>query len=110
MDSRPSQTSTSDRPAQLYTFQSADGIASLRTCLCISACRCFPRGSVVKNPPGNVKHAGLIPGWEDAPGKGDSNLLQYSCLGNPMDRGAPVHGVAKSQTQLSDLRSTTGPS
>ena len=44
-------------------------------------------------------------GWEDpSPGEGNGNVLQYSCLGNPMDRGAwqaTVHGVAKSWTRLS---------
>ena len=48
---------------------------------------------------------GLIPGWERSPGEGNGNPLQYSCLGNPMDRGAwwaIVHGVVKSRTQLSD--------
>ena len=41
--------------------------------------------------------------WEDSPGEGNGNLLQYSCLENPMDRGAwqaTVHGVAHSWTQL----------
>ena len=42
----------------------------------------------------------LTPDPERAPGEGIGNPLQYSCLGNPMDRG--VHGVAKSQTQLSN--------
>ena len=40
-------------------------------------------------------------GWEDSPGEGNGNPLQYSCQENPMDRGAwwaTVHGVAKSQT------------
>ena len=44
-------------------------------------------------------------GWEDAPGEGNGNPLQYSCLENPMDGGAwraTVHGVKKSRTQLSD--------
>ena len=44
-------------------------------------------------------------GQEDSSGEGNGNLLQYSCLENPMDRGAwqaPGHGVAKSQTWLSD--------
>ena len=44
-------------------------------------------------------------GWEDSPGGGNGNPLQYSCLENPMDRGpwwATVHGVTVSQTQLSD--------
>ena len=42
-------------------------------------------------------------------GEGNGNTLQYSCLGNPMDRGASwaaVHGIAKSQTQLSDFTFT----
>ena len=46
--------------------------------------------------------------WEDNPGEGNGNPLQYSCLENPLDRGAwwaTVHGFAKSQTQLSDFTS-----
>ena len=53
---------------------------------------------LVKNPLANAEDPGLIPGSGRAPGEGNSNLLQYSCLGNPMDRGAwwaIVHGVAK---------------
>ena len=50
----------------------------------------------VKNPPADAGDAGLIPGSGRSPGEGNGNPLQYSCLGNPMDRGAcPVHGVAK---------------
>ena len=44
-----------------------------------------------------------VPGWGRSPGEGNGNPLQYSCLENPMDRGAwqaTVHGVAKSWTQL----------
>ena len=55
-------------------------------------------GSVIKNPPANAGDTGLIPGWERSPGEGNGNPLQYSCLGNPMDRGcwqAVVHGVTK---------------
>jgi len=61
---------------------------------------------VVKNPlanAGDVRDMGSIPGSERSPGGGHGNLLQYSCLENPMDRGpwrATVHRVAKSQTQL----------
>ena len=64
----------------------------------------FPSSAVVKNPPataGGTRDAGLIPGSGRWPGIGNGNLLQYSCLGNPMDRGAwqaTVLGVAKSQT------------
>ena len=58
----------------------------------------FPGGSVVKNMPSNARDAGSVPGLGRCPGEGNGNPLQYSCLGNPMDRGAwqvTVHGVAK---------------
>ena len=48
----------------------------------------FPGGSVVKNPPANVGDVGSISGSGKSPGEGNGNPLQYSCLGNPMDRGA----------------------
>ena len=63
------------------------------------------QGSMLKNPPANVEDAGWIPGSGRSPGGGNGNPLQYSCLVNPMDRGAcwaTVHGVVKSQTWLSD--------
>ena len=41
-----------------------------------------------KNPPANAGDTGLIPGWGRSPGGGNANSLQYSCLKNPMDRGA----------------------
>ena len=46
----------------------------------------------------NTGDQGLIPGLGRSPGEGNGNPLQYSCLGNPMNRGAwwaTVHGVAK---------------
>ena len=55
---------------------------------------------------GDAGDTGLIPGSGISPGKGNGNPLEYSCLENPTDRGArqaTVHGVAKSQTQLSEL-------
>ena len=61
---------------------------------------------VVRNLPasaGNIRDAGLIPGLGRAPGGGHGNPLQYSCLENPVDRGAwqaTVHKVTKSQTRL----------
>ena len=58
----------------------------------------FCGGSVVKKLPANAGDASLIPGLGGAPGEGNGNPPQYSCLGNPMDRGAwwvTVHGVAK---------------
>ena len=63
---------------------------------------------MIKNLPANAgdkRDAGSIPGSGRSPGGGHGNRLQCSCLGNPMDRGAwwaEVHGVAKSQTRLSN--------
>ena len=61
----------------------------------------FPCGSVVKNPPANAGDSGSILSLGRSLGEGNGNTLQYSCLGNPMDRGAC--GVTKSQTRLSWL-------
>ena len=59
----------------------------------------FPGGSLVKSPPANAGDAGVIPGSGRSPGEGNGNPLQYSCLGNPMDREAwwsyTVYAVAK---------------
>ena len=68
----------------------------------------FPGSSDGKASAYNVGYLGSIPGSGRSPGEGNGNPLQYSCLENPMDRGAwlaTVHGVAKSQTQLSDFTS-----
>ena len=65
----------------------------------------FPGGSVVKTLSANAGDMGLILGSRRSPGEGNDNLLQYSGLGTPMDREAwqaPVHGVAKTWTQLSN--------
>ena len=62
---------------------------------------------MVKNPPasaGDARDTGSIPGSGRSPEGGNGNPLQYSCLENPMNRGArwaAVHRVTKSQTQLS---------
>ena len=59
---------------------------------------------VVKKPPANardVRGASSIPGSGRSPGEGNGSLLQYSCLGNSLDRGAwraKVHGVTESDT------------
>ena len=59
---------------------------------------------VVKNSPaivGDVRDMGSIPGLGRSPGGGHGNPLQYSCLENPMDRGAwqaTIHGVTESNT------------
>ena len=55
----------------------------------------------VKNLPGKLETPGSIPGLGRFPGEGNGYSLQYSCLENPMDRGARravVHGVTKSHT------------
>ena len=64
----------------------------------------LPGGSGLKNPPANAGDMGSISGLGGSPGEGNGSPLQYSCLGNPIGRGAwwaTVHGVAKSRTQLS---------
>ena len=66
----------------------------------------FPGGSEVKESACSAGDLGSIPGLGKSPGEGNGNPLQYSCLENPMDGGAwwaTVHGVAKSQTRLSDF-------
>ena len=68
----------------------------------------FPGGSDGKASAYNVGDLSSIPGLGRSPGEGNGNPLQYSCLENPMDRGAwwaTVHGVAKSWTRLSDFTS-----
>ena len=84
-------------------------------CVCVCVCVCtymcahvciwgdgFHVALVVKNPPakaGDIRDLGLIPGSGRSPRRGHGNPLQYSCLENPMDRGAwraTVHRVAKS--------------
>ena len=65
-------------------------------------------GAVAKNPPANAEDSrdmGLIPGLGRSLRGGNDNPLQYSCLENPMDRGAwwaMVHGVSKSQCDWAD--------
>ena len=74
----------------------------------LSYIRGFPSGTVVKNLPANVggeRDTGAIPRLGRFLGEGNGNPLLYSCLGNPLDRGAwqaTVQGVSKSQIQLSN--------
>ena len=65
----------------------------------------FPGDSVGKHPPANAEDSGSIPGSGRSPGEGNGNPLRYSCLENPMDKGAwraTVHGVTKSRTRVID--------
>ena len=50
---------------------------------------------MVKNPPANAGDTGLIPGLGRFSGEGNGNLLQYSCLGNPMNKGAWLATVCR---------------
>ena len=66
----------------------------------------FPCGLTGKESARNARDLGLIPGLGRSPGEGNGNPLQYSCLENPMDKGAwwaTVHKVAKSRTRPSDF-------
>ena len=61
----------------------------------------FPGGTMVKNPPAHARESSSGPGLGRSPGEGNGNPLQYSCLGNPMDRGPwwpTVHGVTELDT------------
>ena len=75
----------------------------------------FPGGSVGKESAcsaGDAGNMGSILGSERSPGGGHGNTLQYSCLDNPMDKGAwqaTVHGVAKSGTRLKQLSTCHNP-
>ena len=65
----------------------------------------FPSGSVVKNQSANAVDMASIPGLERSPREGNGNPLQYSFMGNIMDRGAwwaAVHGVTKESDGLRD--------
>ena len=64
----------------------------------------FPGSTVEPGNARDVRNEGSIPEWERYAGGGNDGPLQYSCLGNPMDRGAwraTVSGITKSQTRLS---------
>ena len=69
--------------------QREDRISGLAEVDCfVSPLAGFSDGSVVKNPPASVGDVGSVPGWGTSPGEGNGYPPQYSCLGNPMDRGA----------------------
>ena len=76
-------------------YQQLFGLPRWRQCK-EPACQCECR----------IRGLGSIPGWEGSPGEGNGSPLQYSCLENPMDRGAwqaAVHWIVKSWTQLARL-------
>ena len=68
---------------------------------CLTLCN-----PLVKNLPANAGDTGLIPGSERSPREGNGNPPQYSCLGNPKDRGVwqtPVKGVTKESDTIQQL-------
>ena len=72
----------------------------------------FPHSSVGKESTSNAGDLGSIPGLGRSPGRGNDNPLPYSCLGNPMDRGAwraTVHGVPRVGHDWTELASTPPP-
>ena len=96
-----------DEPPSAFPHKSEEGIPGYTSALgldgpayCHNA-QGFPAGSAVKDLPANAGDVGLIPGSGRSPGKGSGDPLQYSCLENPMGRGAwraTVYGIAKSWT------------
>ena len=83
---------------------STEGAQQLGVVINYALCGAFPGSRAAKNPPANAQDMGLIPGPGRSPRGRNGNPLQYFCWENPMDRGAywpAVHGVEKSQTQLS---------
>ena len=91
-----------DKPSDLWCRQFKLEQSCVTSILCIVWG--FPGGSVVRSLPATAGNAGSIPVSGRSLGGGLGNSLQYSCLENPMDRGAwwaTVRGVAKSQTRLS---------
>ena len=98
-------------------FLAAPDVSLLPLCLLLDVlsglevkilyCTLLPRWLSGKESAWQAGDTGLIIGMGRSPGDINGNTLQYSCLGNPMDKGAwwaTVHGVAKSQTQLSQLK------
>ena len=78
-------------------------------CISVSIRMGFPSWLSGKESAYNADDVGWVPGLGRSSGEGNGNPLQYSCLGNPMDRGAwraAVHGVTKSRTWLSNWTTT----
>ena len=91
-----------------FTYWHFTGFSFSKSVLCVYVCM-HRGGSEGKAAACNVGDLGSIPGSGRSPGEGNGNPLQYSCLENPMDRGAwraAVRGVAKTQTRLSDFTFT----
>ena len=82
---------------------------NLKKTVCVPIYVTAPGGSVGDESASSTGNVGLIPGSGRSPGGGHGSPLQYSCLENPMDRGAwraVVHGITKSWTRLKRLKHT----
>ena len=99
-------TTTSEKDTQLiHPEQRATSLVQSKSYLNPVTERVFPGGSVGKESACNAGELCSIPGLGRSPGEGNGNPLQYSCPENSKERGAwraTAHGVAKSQTRLSD--------
>ena len=94
------------KPLNFATGRHIISIALHNNTFCSLFRRGFPGGSVVKNPSVNAREASSIARSRRSPGEGNGKPLQYSRLGNPMDRGAQrttVHGVAKDSHMTQQL-------
>ena len=69
----------------------------------------FTGGLVVKNLSANAEDVGSIPEWVTFPGEGNGNALQYSCLGNPRDRGGTEEPAVYSLRDHKELNTTEEP-
>ena len=88
-----------------YTPESAFWKEEARTAIYQALSVDTPRGSDSKESAYNARDLGSVPGWRRSPGEGNGHPLLYSCLENPVDRGAwwtAVQGVTDSRTRLSD--------
>ena len=99
--------------SSLSLFQICNSLRTASNSQCIyligqsSPCIELPRWFSGKNQSANAGDMGSIPDPGKSPGEGNSNPCQYSCLGNPMDRGVWPATVQKSRTQLSDRTTAT---
>ena len=94
-----------EEPGRLYSSWSLKESDATQHKYLYSHIALFSGGLKGKSSACNAGDLSSIPGSGRSPGEGNGNPIQYSCLENPMDRGASqttVHGVTKSQTQLSN--------
>ena len=88
-------------PADVGNYTDTASYCRINSILCICVCHNvggFPAGSVLKNPAANAGGSGSIPGSGRSPEGGNGDPCQYSCLGNPMKKGAwraTIHEVAR---------------